>query len=197
MPSALDGFRDVLNAYAGLEYDEHGNDTPERFLRALDDMTRCRKPKHATPAEEEDHYRMCIKWKTFPAESDEMVIVQDIPFVSLCNHHMVPFTGVAHIGYVPKDLWVGLSKLPRVVQHFARQLQVQERLTKQIAEFLEVELKPRGVAVVLQAEHMCMTVRGVQAVGTLTTTSSMKGVFSEHDRTAKAEFMQFIHGGKK
>jgi GTP cyclohydrolase I len=123
-----------------------------------------------------------------------MVVVRNITFTSLCNHHVVPFMGVAHIAYVPKNAVAGLSKFARVVRHFGRQLQVQERLTAEIADFLEGTLSPRGVGVVVEAEHLCMTIRGVHSPGTLTTTSAMRGVFSDHDRTAKAEFLNLIRG---
>jgi GTP cyclohydrolase I len=159
--------------------DEHGHDTPERFVIMLQELT--------TPTP--------IKWKTFNNDgTDEMIIERDIPFVSLCNHHVIPFFGVAHIGYVPGEKLVGLSKLARVVQHFAHGLQLQERLTKQVAEFLEDGLAPRGLAVVLEAEHMCMTIRGVKSPGTKTYTASMTGVFNDHARTAKAEFLNRIGG---
>src|SRR5918996_5448238 len=104
---------------------------------------------------------------TFPNDAgyDELVLSKDIPFTSLCAHHALPFSGVAHVGYLPGERILGLSKLARVVHYFSRSLQVQERLTKHIADWLETELKPRGVGVVLEAEHLCMTIRGVQAVG--------------------------------
>jgi GTP cyclohydrolase I len=136
-----------------------------------------------------------IKWKVFNNDgTDEMIIERDIQFVSLCNHHVIPFFGVAHIGYVPGELLVGLSKLARVVQHFAHGLQLQERLTKQVADFLEEGLVPRGLAVVLEAEHMCMSIRGVKSSGTKTYTASMSGVFNDHTRTAKAEFLSRLNG---
>ena len=124
-----------------------------------------------------------------------MVIVNDIEFVSVCNHHVVPFIGKAHIGYVPDKTIAGLSKFPRVVHHFARRLQVQERMTKDITEFLEDRLEPKGVMVVLQAQHLCMAIRGVRSMNAYTTTSKVTGVFADHTRTAKAEFLQFLKGG--
>lgn len=119
---------------------------------------------------------------------DEMVLVRDIPFTSLCAHHLLPFSGIAHVGYVPGDRIVGLSKLARVVTHFARSLQVQERLTKQVADWVAGELKPRGVGVVLRAEHQCMTIRGVQAAGSTTVTSTMHGLL----RTNAASREEFL-----
>ena len=119
---------------------------------------------------------------------DELVLVRDIPFVSLCAHHLLPFSGHAHVAYVPGDRIVGLSKLARVVKHFAKALQVQERLTKQVAELIQEELAPKGVGVVLEAEHQCMTVRGVQATGTRTVTSAMHGLL----RTNLATRQEFL-----
>lgn len=192
----IDTAAELLQTYAGLDpTSAHGIDTPARFLSMLDELTRCKST--GNHEKNKQHIQNCIKWKMFPAASDEMVIVQGIKFVSLCNHHLVPFIGEAHIGYVPKDHNAGLSKFARVVNHFARRLQVQEELTKDIADFLTSRLKPRGTAVILQAEHMCMTIRGVQSPGTVTTTSQMRGVFSDHARTAKAEFMQIITKGLK
>ena len=117
---------------------------------------------------------------TFPNDEgyEELVLVRDIPFHSLCEHHLLPFRGVAHVGYVPGDRLVGLSKLARVVELFSRDLQVQERLTKQVADYLQEELAPRGVGVVIEAEHLCMSMRGVQAAGATTTTSTFLGVLA-------------------
>jgi len=193
----IDTAAELLQTYAGLDpHDEHGSDTPQRFLAMLDELTRCKST--GNHEENRKHIQNCIKWKLFPTNKDDMIVVQNIPFVSLCNHHLVPFIGAAHVGYVPNKKIAGLSKFARVVTHFARRLQVQENLTNDIADFLEKHLeKPKGVAVLLQAEHLCMTIRGVQSPGTKTTTSSMRGVFGLHDRTAKAEFMQIIGGQLK
>lgn len=179
----------LLEYHAGLTSDEHGEKTPQRFVAMLDELTQCREP--LAP----NHEETCIKWSEFEDGMDEMVTVANIPFVSLCNHHVIPFIGKAHIAYIPNGNVVGLSKLIRVTQHFARQLQVQERLTAEIADFLESKLKPLGVAVMLRAEHMCFTIRGVQTPGTMTTTSAMRGVYADHNRTAKAEFLQIVFGG--
>jgi GTP cyclohydrolase I len=126
---------------------------------------------------------------TFPNEDeyDELVLVRGIPFASLCRHHLLPFRGVAHVGYLPGDRLVGLSKLARVVDHHSRDLQVQERMTVQIADTLEAELAPRGVGVVIEAEHMCMSVRGIRAAGAMTTTSVFRGAIS-HDLRLRARF---------
>jgi GTP cyclohydrolase I len=127
---------------------------------------------------------------TFPNDDgyDELVVVADIPFDSLCEHHLLPFRGVAHVGYVPGDRLLGLSKFARVVERFARDLQVQERLTRQIADWVDDELDPVGVGVVLEAEHLCMSLRGVQARGTRTVTSSLVGVLRD-DQRMRREFL--------
>lgn len=119
---------------------------------------------------------------------DELVVVRDIPFVSLCQHHMLPFHGVASVGYLPGDRIVGLSKLARLVEYFARSFQVQERLTKQIGDWMQDSLSPRGVGVVLQAEHQCMTIRGVQSTGSTTVTSAMYGLLRDNSAT-RQEFL--------
>jgi GTP cyclohydrolase IA len=172
----------LLRIATGLDVkSDHGAETPARFVRMLQELT--------TPEP--------IKWKTFPNEGmDEMIIVDEIPFTSLCNHHVVPFIGFARVGYVPNELVAGLSKFARVVRHFAKGLQIQERLTMQIADFLEERLQPKGVIVLVKAEHMCMTIRGVQSPGTKTTTTAVKGVFADHTRTAKMEFLMTINGGQ-
>lgn len=130
---------------------------------------------------------------TFPNDAgyDEMVLVSDIPFTSLCEHHLLPFTGVAHVGYLPGPRLVGLSKLARVVAHFSRRLQVQERLTTQVAGWLTETLHPKGVGVVLEAEHTCMSLRGARATGSLTRTSALGGLVRDDERT-RAEFFALI-----
>jgi GTP cyclohydrolase I len=132
---------------------------------------------------------------TFAADHDEMVMVRDIPFASLCEHHMVPFIGRAHVAYIPgtDGRITGLSKLARLVDGFARRLQVQERMTTQIADAIETALGPRGVLVVVEAEHLCMSMRGVKKPGTLTITSSVRGLFRS-DAATRAEAMQFVNG---
>jgi GTP cyclohydrolase I len=127
---------------------------------------------------------------TFPNDDryDELILARSIPFHSLCMHHLLPFHGIAHVGYVPGDRIVGLSKLGRVVEYFSRDLQIQERLTTQVADWLEEELRPRGVGVVLEAEHTCMSLRGVQKLGAKTVTSAMRGLLREDART-RQEFL--------
>jgi GTP cyclohydrolase I len=132
---------------------------------------------------------------TFEADHDEMVLVKDIPFHSTCEHHLVPFVGKAHVAYIPNDdgRITGLSKLARLVDGYARRPQVQERITSQIADTLVRVLEPRGVLVVLEAEHLCMSMRGVKKPGATTVTSAVRGLFRDDART-RAEAMAFIHG---
>lgn len=178
-PSLEEAARYVLEQTTGLKSEDgHGDETPLRFVRMLSSLT--------TP----DEFEFTCFDNT--EGNDEMILQQDITFVSLCNHHVLPFIGKAHVAYIPGSKIVGLSKLARVVRYYAAGLQVQERLTSQIADRLEQELDPLGVAVVIQAEHTCMTIRGVKAPGSYTTTSKMTGVFADHTRTAKAELFQLI-----
>ncbi|HEY2640197.1 MAG TPA: GTP cyclohydrolase I FolE, partial [Streptosporangiaceae bacterium] len=127
---------------------------------------------------------------TFPNDEgyDELVLVRDIPLRSVCEHHLLPFIGTAHVGYLPAERILGLSKLARVVEHFSRRPQVQERLTKQVGDWLYTHLHPRGVGVVIEAEHTCMTVRGIQAAGSRTVTSTMLGTLREDPRSRQEFF---------
>jgi GTP cyclohydrolase I len=127
---------------------------------------------------------------TFPNHEryDELVLVRDIPFQSLCMHHLLPFHGVAHVAYLPGERILGLSKMARVVAHFAHDLQLQERLTTQIAAWLQQQLRPKGVGVVLEAEHLCMSLRGVQSAGAVTITSALHGLVRDDPRT-REEFL--------
>lgn len=131
--------------------------------------------------------------KLFNEQSnDEMVIVKDIPFYSMCEHHLLPFFGKAHIGYIPSDnKIIGLSKLARIVDNFAKKPQVQERLTSDIADFLNDNLQPKGVAVIMEAEHMCMTMRGVRAAGSKTQTSALRGIMRTDAKT-RAEVLSLL-----
>ena len=127
----------------------------------------------------------------FNVDYDELVVVRDIDFYSLCEHHMVPFFGRVHVGYIPNGKVVGLSKIPRTVEIFARRLQVQERLTMDIAQTIDAVLKPKGVGVVVEAKHLCMMMRGVEKQNTFAITSSLRGVF-ESDPKTRSEFMDLI-----
>ncbi len=127
----------------------------------------------------------------FDEDYDEMVIVKDIEFYSLCEHHILPFWGKCHVGYLPQNRIIGLSKIPRIVDMFSRRLQVQERLTREIAEALETALEPRGVAIVIEGRHLCMMARGVQKQAPRMTTNVMLGTFREHFST-RAEFLRCI-----
>ncbi len=160
--------------------------TPERVARFLTEFTSGRDADPATMLE-----------TVFSADHDEMIIVRDIPFASLCGHHLVPFVGKAAVGYIPSKTGqvTGLSKLARVVDMVSRRLQMQERLTAQIADAVESALDPRGVIVVVEAEHMCMSMRGVSKPGHTTVTSSVRGVFRENVAT-RAEAMTIINGGR-
>jgi GTP cyclohydrolase I len=130
----------------------------------------------------------------FTVDYNEMVMVRDIDMYSLCEHHLLPFFGKCHVAYIPDGKVIGLSKIPRIVDMFARRLQVQERLTTQIAETLEDKLRPLGVAVVVEAAHLCMAMRGVEKQNSVTVTSAMRGVFHRDPRT-RAEFLELIHHG--
>ena len=134
---------------------------------------------------------------TFPNDEgyDELVLARDIPVRSVCEHHMLPFVGVAHVGYLPDERILGLSKLARVVELHAHRPQVQERLTTQVADWLHTHLRPQGVGVVVEAEHLCMTLRGVRAAGTTTITSSVRGALRDDPRS-RAEFLALTTGGR-
>ncbi len=164
---------DLLAALGQHPGDEHMRETPRRVAAAYAELL--------TPRE--------FSLTTFPNDEgyDELVLARDIPFHSLCQHHLLPFKGVAHIGYLPGERILGLSKLARVVELFARGLQAQERLTKQVADWLQAHLDPKGVGVVLEAEHLCMSIRGVQADGSRTVTSALHGLLRE-DPSTRAEF---------
>jgi GTP cyclohydrolase I len=135
---------------------------------------------------------------TFPNDEgyDELVLARSVPVRSVCEHHFLPFTGVAHVGYLPDRRILGLSKLARVVEHFACRPQVQERLTKQVATWLHEQLSPKGVGVVIEAEHTCMTLRGVQAVGSTTVTSTLLGLLRENPGS-RQEFFSLLSAGAK
>jgi len=155
--------------------------TPDRFEKAL---------RHLTSGYHQDVQKL-LNGALFDVPYDEMVIVKDIELFSLCEHHLLPFFGVCHVAYLPNRKVVGLSKIPRLVNMFARRLQVQERLTSQIAQALMENLEPRGVAVVIEARHLCMAMRGVEKQHSNTVTSAMLGEFRENAR-ARGEFLALI-----
>jgi GTP cyclohydrolase IA len=155
--------------------------TPDRVSRALRELT---DGYGVSPSE-------VIAGAVFDQDYDEMVLVKDIPFYSLCEHHMLPFFGSCHVGYLPKGKVVGLSKIPRLVGLFAHRLQLQERMTKEVAEALNEQLAPKGVGVVVEARHLCMEMRGVQKPGSQLITSCMLGTFRKDART-RAEFLDLV-----
>ena len=174
-PAAERAVRDLLLALGRDPSSPHLADTPRRVAESFTEMLRPRE-FDLTTFPNDEHY-------------DELVLARSIPVQSLCEHHMLPFTGVAHVGYLPGERILGLSKLARVVELFARDLQVQERLTVQVANWLQEHLAPKGVGVVIEAEHMCMSLRGVQAKGSRTITSSVHGVLRENAASRQEFFM--------
>jgi GTP cyclohydrolase I len=154
--------------------------TPERVHRMYTELTA---GYHVDP-------ERLINDAVFDVAYSEMVVVKDVPFYSLCEHHLLPFFGTAAVAYIPRGRVIGLSKIPRIVEMYARRLQVQERLTQQVAEFLQDRLNPQGVGVVIEATHLCAVMRGVRKPGTVMTTSAVLGLFRTRDRT-RAEF--FAH----
>jgi GTP cyclohydrolase IA len=172
--------RDLVRALGADLAADGLRDTPRRVADAYAEML-TPPPFRATTFANEDGY-------------DELILARSIPFHSVCMHHLLPFHGVAHVGYLPGERIIGLSKLARVVERFARDLQIQERLTMQVADWLQDELAPRGAGVVLEAEHMCMSLRGVQAPGTRTVTSALRGLLRDDART-RQEFLALTGRG--
>jgi GTP cyclohydrolase I len=172
--------RDLLRALGADVDAEALEETPRRVADAYAELLTAR-PFRAT---------------TFPNDQgyDELIVARSIPFHSLCMHHLLPFQGVAHVGYLPGERIIGLSKLGRVVEYFSRDLQIQERLTAQVADWLQQELEPKGVGVVLEAEHMCMSLRGVQKLGASTVTSALRGLVRDDART-RQEFLALTKRG--
>jgi GTP cyclohydrolase I len=170
----------LLDALGADVDSQHLRETPRRVAKAYAELL--------TPVP--------FQATTFPNDGryDELVVVRDIPFQSLCAHHLLPFHGTAHVAYLPGDRIIGLSKLGRVVDLFARDLQVQERLTTQVADWLMERLQPRGVGVIVQAEHLCMSLRGVQKPGALTVTSALRGTVKEDPATRQEVLSLVSHG---
>lgn len=181
VPRAEQAIRDLLVALGENPEDTHLAQTPRRVAAAYAELL--------TPVP--------FELTTFPNDEDydELVVARDIPFQSLCEHHLLPFTGVAHVGYLPDRRIVGLSKLARVVEAFARGLQVQERLTTHVAQSLFRTLEPKGVGVVVEAEHQCMSLRGVRAHDSRTVTSAMQGHLRENP-AARREFFDLVRGNR-
>jgi len=173
---AQNAFKTILE-YLGEDPTREGlQDTPKRWLKFMEQFL--------TPEP--------FNLTTFDSEKyDEIIIVKNIPFHSLCEHHIAPFMGTASIGYIPNDLIVGLSKLPRVLDMFARRLQNQERITKQVADYIMENLKPKAVGVVIEAKHLCVEMRGIKKHDCFTTTSAVRGLFKS-DASAKNEFLNLI-----
>jgi GTP cyclohydrolase I len=176
--------RDILEAI-GEDPDRDGLlDTPARVARMYEEVC------SGLREDPSEHLH-----KVFEADHDEMVMVRDIPLYSLCEHHLVPFIGKAHVAYIPSENGriTGLSKIGRLVDGYARRPQVQERLTKQVADALAETLRPRGVLVVIEAEHLCMSMRGIRKPGSSTVTSAVHGIFRE-SAASRSEAMQFLRG---
>jgi GTP cyclohydrolase IA len=173
--------REILEE-VGEEPDREGLiGTPARVHRMYTELTA---GYHVDPAR-------LMNGAIFDVAYSEMVVVKDIPFYSLCEHHLLPFFGAAAVAYIPRGRVVGLSKIPRIVEMYARRLQVQERLTQQIADFLQDNLEPQGVGVVIEATHLCAVMRGVRKPGTVMTTSAVLGLFRSRDKT-RSEFLAHI-----
>lgn len=163
-------------------------ETPRRWVKAMQEMT----------SGYDAEATLGTVLTTFDAEgANQMIVQHNIPVYSLCEHHLLPFAGYAHIGYIPSERIIGLSKFKRVVDVFAKRFQVQERLTRQICDTLQEHLSPRGVIVVIEAEHFCMTMRGVQTPGTLTTTSAVTGDFLDPREGSREEFMSLLNRNRK
>ena len=172
--------RTILTA-VGEDPDRPGlQGTPRRVARMYAEMFA---GLHVDPAR---HLKVI-----FPETYDEMVLIRDIPFTSMCEHHLLPFRGVAHVAYIPDGKVTGLSKIARVIEEIARRPQVQERMTQQIADLIDEELRTKGVAVVISAEHSCMSIRGIKKPGSTTVTSALRGLFKNNQST-RAEFMSLI-----
>jgi GTP cyclohydrolase I len=178
LDAAEQAAHDLLVALGADLESDHLRETPRRVAKAYAEMLT---PRPFNPT-------------TFPNDEgyDELVIIREIPFRSLCAHHLLPFQGTAHVAYLPGERLVGLSKLARVVALYAHRLQLQERLTTQVADWLEEHLRPRGVGVVLEAEHLCMSLRGVQTAGSNTVTSALRGAVRDDART-RQEFLSLIN----
>ena len=182
MTSDLTGlYKDILNDIGEDPTREGLLKTPERAARALEYLTR---GYHQTIDE-------VVNNAIFESENDEMILVKDIELYSLCEHHLLPFIGKCHVAYIPTGKVIGLSKIARIIDMYARRLQIQENLTKQIADTLMEAIKPAGVGVIIEAEHLCMKMRGVEKQNSVMTTSMMLGSFRDHSST-RSEFLRLV-----
>jgi GTP cyclohydrolase I len=180
-PQLEESVREIL-ANIGEDPQREGLlNTPNRVARMYDELTA---GYHVDPVK-------MVNGAVFNVDYDELVLVKDIDFYSMCEHHMLPFYGKAHVAYIPNGKVIGLSKIPRIVEMFARRLQIQEQMTSQIAKFLQETLEPQGVAVVIEGAHMCAMMRGVKKENTKMTTSKMTGVFKDNS-TTRGEFIQLL-----
>lgn len=180
----MGAYHTLLNCIAGEDPKRQGlKETPKRAAKAFEFLT----------SGYDQNVDEIIGNAIFDEVYDEMVIVKDIDFYSLCEHHLLPFFGKCHVGYIPGDRIIGLSKIPRIVNMFAKRVQVQERLTNQIAKTLLQRLNPLGVAVVVEARHLCMEMRGIQKTGAVTMTNSMRGILL-NDKNARQEFLMAMKG---
>ncbi len=192
MNMLVDAFEDPIAAQAHALLSELGEDprrpgladTPERFAKAMRELTRGY----------ELDLESVVGRAVFDGEGEAIVAVRDVEFYSLCEHHMLPFFGQVHVAYVPARKIIGLSKIPRIIELYARRLQVQERLTEQVADALEKVLEPKGVLVVAEARHLCMAMRGVEKQQSSTATRALRGIFAE-DAQARLEALSMIRGG--
>jgi GTP cyclohydrolase I len=182
--STQDIYREIIRRFDGDPTRDGLERTPERVEKALEFLTK---------GYNEDPSRI-LHDALFDVDYDEMVIVKDIEMFSLCEHHMLPFFGKIHVAYIPNGKVIGLSKIPRLVEVFARRLQVQERLTRQIADAIHDAIHPQGVGVVIEARHLCMMMRGVEKQNSSTVTSAMVGVFQNQNNT-RAEFLSLVRQG--
>jgi GTP cyclohydrolase I len=168
-------------AHIGEDPDREGlRETPRRFVEMIESLTSGYREDPNT----------IVAGAIFPVEHDQMIVVKDILFHSLCEHHILPFFGKTHVGYIPDGLVIGMSKIPQIVEHFSKKLQLQERLSEEIADFLMETLQPKGVGVVVEGFHLCMAMRGLQKDAWLVT-SAVKGIFRRDPRT-RGEFLQLI-----
>ncbi len=174
-------YRDIISGVGEDPGREGLQDTPQRAARAMQYLTR----GYSQTVEE------VVNDAIFESDNDEMILVKDIELYSLCEHHLLPFIGKCHVAYIPTGRVIGLSKIARIVDMFARRLQIQENLTKQIADTLMMAIRPAGVGVIIEAQHLCMMMRGVEKQNSMMTTSMMLGSFRDHDRT-RSEFLKLV-----